>query len=104
MNTEIADALNFAKVKVKGRYMHEEEMHVYGRRMGSVAGYHVVTPLIRTDLPDSKQVETHCVVSFVVWEDSFYAILFCSLLFLKIILIATFYIYIYSNDNFQRGY
>jgi len=36
--------------KVRGKFEHEKEMYILPRVYGGMNGYHVVTPLVRTDV------------------------------------------------------
>ncbi len=42
-------ALEFRRVQVTGRFLHEEEMYLAARNLRSSVGYHVITPLERSD-------------------------------------------------------
>lgn len=46
---EDADAFDYRRVRVTGRFLHDKEMHLLGRVRGGVAGVEVVTPLLRAD-------------------------------------------------------
>ena len=43
------DALDFRRVWVEGRFLHEREMHLIGRFYRDQPGYQIVTPLILAD-------------------------------------------------------
>jgi|HigsolmetaGSP11D_1036233.scaffolds.fasta_scaffold08751_3 surfeit locus 1 family protein len=42
-------AWNYRPVRVEGRFLHDRELFLTGRVHDGQAGYHVVTPLLRTD-------------------------------------------------------
>lgn len=45
----IPAALEFRRVQVQGRFLHDRELYLGNRPRNSQAGYHVVTPLLRAD-------------------------------------------------------
>ncbi len=49
-------AWEFRRVRVEGRFLTGREMPLAGRIHGGQPGYHIVTPLLRTDRPDAPAV------------------------------------------------
>ncbi|MBL8703990.1 MAG: SURF1 family protein [Rhodospirillales bacterium] len=45
----IPDALEFRRVQVQGRFLHDQELYLGNRLRNGQGGYHVVTPLLRAD-------------------------------------------------------
>lgn len=51
---DIGDPTGWAyrRVALSGRYLHAHELHLASRTYRGQAGYHLLTPLVRDDLPD----------------------------------------------------
>ncbi len=45
----IPEALDFRRVQVQGRFLHDRELYLGNKLRNGQAGYHVVTPLMRAD-------------------------------------------------------
>ncbi len=43
------ETLNFSRVHLSGRFLHDRELHVLNRNLKGVAGVHVITPFRRTE-------------------------------------------------------
>lgn len=45
----IPEALDFRRVQVQGRFLHDRELYLGNKLRNGQAGYHIVTPLMRAD-------------------------------------------------------
>ncbi len=51
-----AGTLNFSRVHLSGRFLHDRELYVLNRNLKGVAGVHVITPFQRTGAEDGAVV------------------------------------------------